>query len=284
VGQGSDSNASRLVLVMFVAILAACGTDSGVAAGLPGAEQRYDGPLYETEGRYGAAGQVVDCRNGARAGGFERAEVYAEGATSDTVQDALATAYSEGMFLEIPDVDLAVAKAEADRVLLTYAGDAGAVKVAVVFHDGNGTGGAGGDGWYRESWARCDFSEFPEQVAESYFGYQIWTGAGGEPALTSEIVSFPGSKHCNWQRTTFLSLGGDSRDGALYAERPQSDIAQFMQGKYVADMRLPDDAVATPYSRDGRRLWLSADERYAYVGEPHSVEAWPRTQPGFGCA
>jgi hypothetical protein len=265
-------------------MLAACGADSGATAQLPSAERRYDGPLYVAQGRYGAAGQVVQCRNGAIAGGFERAGVYAEGATSETVPDALETAYSEGMFLEMPKVDLAVARTETDRVLLTYADDAGAVKVAIVFHDGPGTEGAGGDGWYRESWARCDLSEFPEQVARSYFGYQIWTGADGEPALTTAIVSFPGSEHCGWQHTTFLSLGEGSRDQALYARHPQPDLEPLMQGKYIADMPLPDDAVPTPYSRNGQRLWLSADQQFAYVGEPRSVEAWPRTKPGFGCA
>jgi hypothetical protein len=271
---------SRIALAPLACVLAGCGTLSGASASLPTAEQQYDGPLYVANGRYGAAGQVVDCRNGATAGGFERAEVYASGATSDSVADALETAYSEGMFLEVPKVDLAIAETEADRTLLTYADPAGAVKVAVVFHDGPGSEGAGGDGWYRESWARCDLSEFPEQVAASYFGYQIWTGADGEPALTTEIVSFPGPEHCDWQDTTFLSLRDGSNDAAMYAEHPQAEIEQYMQGEYVADMPLPDDAVATPYSRDGRRLWLSPDDKYAYVGQPSSVEAWPRTQVG----
>jgi hypothetical protein len=271
-----------IVLALLAATLVACGEDSGAAADLPNAERQYDGSLHVIQGRYGAAGQVVECRNGAKAGGFERTEVYADGATSDTVEDALETAYSEGMFLELPDFELAIAKTEADRVLLTYTDD-GAVKVAVVFHDGPATEGAGGDGWYRESWARCDFSEFPERVAESYYGYQIWTSADGEPALTTKIVSFPGPEHCDWQRTTFLSLG-EGRDNALYAQHPQRELVPFLQGEYVADMELPDDAVATAYSREGRRLWLSPDARYAYVGEPGSVDAWPRTQPGFGCA
>jgi hypothetical protein len=274
--------ASYVVLALVAATLAACGGEpSGSAVDLPKAQQQYDGPLLVEQGRYGAAGQVVECRNGPNAGGFVRTGVYADGATSDTVQDALETAYSEGMFLELPDVDLAITKTEADRVLLTYADD-GAAKIAVVFHDGPATEGAGGDGWYRESWARCDFSEFPARVAGSYYGYQIWAGADGVPAPTTEIVSFPGSEHCDWQRTTFLSLG-EGRDQALYAEHPQRDVVDFLQGEYVADMRLPDDAVVTPYSRQGRRLWLSPDARYAYVGEPGSVEAWPRTQPGFGC-
>jgi hypothetical protein len=280
--------APTLVSALLAAMLAACGVvDFGASAGLPTSGQQYDGPLFVTDGRYGAAGQIVDCRHGARAGGFERAKVYDSGATSDTVQDALETAYSEGMFLEAPKVELAIAKTESDRVLLTYDDDAGEVRVAVVFHDGRATEGAGGDGWYRESWARCDLSEFPAPVAESYFGYQIWMTADGEPALTSKIVSFPGSEHCDWQSTTFLALGeggpDGSRDAALYAAHPQAEIEPYLQGEYVADMPLPDDAVATPFSRDGGRLWLSPDRKYAYIGAPRSVEAWPRTQRAFGC-
>jgi hypothetical protein len=210
-------------------------------------------------------------------------KMYSEGATSDSVEDALETAYSEGMFLELPKVDLAVAETDSDRELLTYADKAGAVKIAIVFHDGPATEGAGGDGWYRESWARCDISEFPADVAASFFDFQIWTRADGEPALTTQIVSYPSSEHCDWQDTTFLSFHEGSRDQTMYAERPSPDMADYLKGKYVADLALPDDAVATPYSRDGRRLWLSADGRYAYVGQPRSVEAWPRLKKTFGC-
>ena len=63
-----------------------------------------------------------------------------------------------------------------------------AVRVAVVLHDGPATKGAGGDGWYRESWARCDVSELPDEVAESYFGYQIWTGPDGQPGINGGLV------------------------------------------------------------------------------------------------
>ena len=179
------------LLALTAFLLAGCGDDTGVSAiELPSADQQYDGPLYVEEGRYGAAGRVLECRHQPAAGGFASAEVFAEGATSDTVEEALETARSEGMFLELPELELEVAKVERDRVLLTYTVD-GAVRAALVFHDGPATEGAGGDGWYRESWARCDLSEFPDDVAESYFGYQLCTGPDGVPALTSDIVSYP---------------------------------------------------------------------------------------------
>ncbi|MDQ4055754.1 MAG: hypothetical protein M3237_24105 [Actinomycetota bacterium] len=270
--------AAPVAAMALTAVLAgACGDGSGAALDLPRADQQYDGPLYVETGRYGAAGGVLGCRHRPAAGGFESSEVYAEGATSDSVAKALATARSEGMFLDLPDVDLEVAKTESDRVLLTYSAD-DAVRAAVIFRDGPATEGAGGDGWYRESWARCDFSEFPEEVAESYFGYQIWTGPDGEPALTTDIVSYPGPEHCDWQSMTFLSLG----EKRTYVRHPPAELGQWVDGAFVPSMELPADAVDTGFRRDGRRLWLSPPGDRAYVGRPGDVEAWPKAH--LACA
>lgn len=264
------------VLLMTVG---GCGDDDAprLSLDLPSAEQQYDGPLHVDDGRYGAAGQVVECRHRPTAGGFESAEVYAGGATSDTVEQALETARSEGMFLELPDLELEVAKAEPDRVLLTYSAG-GVVLAALVFRDGPATEGAGGAGWYRESWARCDLSEFPAEVAETYFGYQIWTGPDGLPALTSDIVSYPGPEHCDWQGMTFLSLD----DRQTFVRDPPPELRQSVDGTFVASMALPADAVDTGYRRNDDRLWLSPAGDRAYVGRPDDVEAWPRAR--LGCA
>ena len=51
---------------------------------------------------------------------------------------------------------LLVAKQEQDRVLYVLTVD-GAVKQAVIVHNGPATEGAGGPGWYVESWAHCDW-------------------------------------------------------------------------------------------------------------------------------
>lgn len=163
-------------------------------------------------------------------------------------------------------------------MLLTYSVER-APLAALIFRDGPATEGAGGEGWCLESWARCDFSEFPAEVAESYFGYQLWTGADGLPALTTEIVSFPGSEHCDWQSMTFLSLG-EGKDETLFLRRPDEELRPFVATEFVDDMRLPDDAIATAYSRDGNRLWLSPAGDRVYVGRPGEVEAWPRFDTG----
>ncbi len=266
------------LLVLGGAALAGCGDDTGAALDLPRADHQYDGPLHVDEGRYGAAGKVVECRSGSVVGGFSKAEVYEGGATSDSVQEAFDTALSEGMFLELPELDYKVAKTEDDRVLLTYSAN-GDTKVALVFRNGPATEGAGDDGWYRESWARCDLSEFPEEVAETFYGYQLWTGADGLPALTTEIVSMPGPEHCDWQSMTFLSLG-EGQDETFFVRRPIEELRPYAATDFVDDLPLPDDAIATAYSRDGNRLWLSPAGDRVYVGRPGHVEAWPRFETG----
>jgi hypothetical protein len=273
--RGPGSAATVAVLLLAASAISACGDDSGTLGDLPRAAQQYDGPLLVAEGPYGAAGEVVECRHGPMAGGFESGEPYSGGATSDTAVEALETAWSEGMFLELPEVELAVAKEERRRVLLTYTAD-GAVRVAVVLRDGPATKGAGGDGWYRESWARCDFSELPDAVAEDYFGYQIWTGPDGEPALTSDIVSYPGPEHCDWQAMTFLTLG----EKRTYVRHAPPALRRWVVGEFVASMELPADAVATGYRRGDHRLWLSPSGDRAYVGRAGHVQAWPRSRLG----
>lgn len=276
--RGSRAATAVVALAAGAALLTGCGDDADSAIDLPRAEQQYDGPLHVEQGRYGAAGEVVECRHGPQDGSRARAGVYGDGATSDGVGEALETARSEGLFLSLPELDLEVAKTESDRVLLTHVA-ADATIAALIFRDGPGTEGAGGDGWYLESWARCDFSEFPTEVAESHFGYQLWDGADGRPALTTEIVSFPGAEHCDWQRMTFLSLG-EGRDEMLFVRRPTAELRPYVATDFDDDLSLPDDAISTAYSRDGNRLWLSPAGDRVYVGRPGHVEAWPRFDTG----
>ena len=156
-------------------------------------------------------------------GGAEPDEPFAEGATSDSVEGALETAYSEGLFISLPDVDLAAAKVEGDRVLLTFA-PASRPVVALVFRDGPATEGAGGPGWYLESWARCDFADFPEQVAAD-FGYLLWRDAAGEPVPVRQVSSGPGAEHCGYDVMTFLYLRG-GRD--VYVRAPNRFVRDLV--------------------------------------------------------
>lgn len=243
-------------------------------------DQRYDGPLYvshdEAEhSRAGAAGEVVDCDTWGT-GGFSDVDVYQEGATADGSGQALEVARSEGIFSGV-DEGLRVAKEEENRVLYVFEVE-GVVKQAVITRNGPATEGAGGAGWYVESWARCDYSEFPRSFTES-LGLQIWTDADGRPVPTTVIQSRTGPEHCDWQSMTFLHL-----NDAVYVRKPLASLDDFFAEPYQEHAELPADAVDTGYERDGEHLWLSPDEQRAYVGTESDVETWPRTVRRLGCA
>lgn len=257
--------------------LAGCG-ETDVTAGAP-SEQGYDGPLYVARAeaahpRAGAAGDVVDC-NDFGTGGFSDEELYAEGATASTATKALEVARSEWAFGGVQE-GLLVAKEEDDRVLYVVEVD-GVVKQAVIVRDGPATEGAGGPGWYVESWAVCDYSELPRSFTDS-IGLQVWTDADGTPVPTTTIESWTGPEHCDWQSMTFLYLGKGQ-----YVRDPQPDLADYFAEPYDEHAELPADAVDTGFERDGDHLWLSPDGQRAYVGTTGDVELWPRAVERLGC-
>ncbi len=265
---------AALGAVLLAAALLGCGDEDSApdVSGFADARTDYDGPLYVESARYGAAGEALACAPAA--GQFEPADVYGGGATSDSVEQALETAVSEGLFFFAPTDEVRLAKAEDERVMLTYEAD-DRILMALVFRDGPATEGAGGPGWYLEASARCDFAEFPEAFAEKA-GYQLWHDADGEPAPVTKLYSAPGPAHCSWDSMVFLH----AQDRHSYVREPTRELERFTAGPYHADIPLPDDASDTGYEREGRHLWVSADDRYVYVGVPDSAEAWPRFKGG----
>jgi hypothetical protein len=265
-------------VVLAVAGCGDAGTDSREAA------HAYGGALYVERDRAsypeaGAAGDVVDCRHFGNGGAFYGA-TYEEGATADSPDGALGNGRGEGIF-EGAQHGLTVAARTDDRVLFVLE-VAGVVKQAVIVHDGPAAEGTGGDGWYVESWARCDWSELPEAVVAAA-SQQIWTDHDGAPVSTEELVSYPGPAHCDWQSVTFLELDGDWK--RTYVRQPTPELTDSLAGPYLAHTTLPGDAAPTPYERDGERLWLAADRMTAYVGSDRTdVEAWPRETTPIGCA
>jgi hypothetical protein len=189
----------RIRAAAAVGAVAAAVASVAVAVGLGGGADRasdfspatttYDGPL-DAAGRFGAAGQAVDCVY-RPVGSRVTTTVYEGGATSDSPAGAVETAYSEGLFLSAPDVDLALAAQDDDRQLLTYE-VGGRVLMALLLHDGPATEGAGGAGWYVEAYARCDFAEFPEEVARTPLTpYLVWTDADGVPVPVARSTPHP---------------------------------------------------------------------------------------------
>ena len=173
-----SSLAVALAALCAVTLLAGCG-DVDVTAGKP-AEHSYEGPLHVARveamhPRAGAAGNVVDCTTWGR-GSSSGEGVYGAGATADSPAQALKVARSEGG--GGVQEGLLVAKEENDRVLYVIEVE-GVVKQAVIVRDGPATEGAGGSGWYVESWAHCDYSDLPRSFTDS-IGLQIWPTPMGE--------------------------------------------------------------------------------------------------------
>lgn len=271
-------NSAAMLLSALALVMSGCGGDT-VATG-ERTPDTYEGPLQvaRAEAEHpgaGAAGNVVECAAWGD-GGSTDGQAYGEGATAGSAGEALEVASSEGAFGGVQR-GLLVAKEEQDRVLYVLVVD-GAVKQAVIVRNGPATEGAGGPGWYVESWAHCDYSELPRSFTDG-LGLQIWTDADGRPVPTTAIESWEGPEHCDWQSMTFLHLGG-----AVYVRNPQPDLADFFATPYEKHADLPAHAVATGYERDGDRLWLSADKQRAFVGSEQGVEVWPRTVEHLGCA
>ncbi len=265
---------AAVAAIAVTAAVLADGSERGDATvvDLPDATTPYDGPLYVDSGRYGAAGEALACAP--VDGQLHSGAVYGEGATSDSVESALSTADSEGLFLFAPTDELRVAATEHNRAMLTYETE-GRILMALVFRDGPATEGAGGPGWYLESAARCDFAEFPEAFAERA-GYQLWRDTEGEPAPVTKVYSAPGPAHCAWDSMIFLYL----QDRDAYVQEPTHELERFLAGPFRAEVQVPADAIDTGVQRGGRHLWVSADDRYAYVGSMRRAEAWPRFEAG----
>ena len=272
----------RLALLAVLAgVLAAsgCGEDVDDDVRAEAVGHLYDGPLYLTRAdakhpNAGAAGDAVDCGTWGD-GGFNDQDVFGEGATAASADAALDVARSERGFGGAQE-GLLVAKEEDDRVL--YVLDvAGQLKQAVIVRNGPATEGAGGAGWYVESWAHCDYSELPRSFADS-IGLQIWTDSDGHPVATTTIESWVGPEHCDWQSMTFLYLGK-----AVYVRDPQPELGDYFAEPYDESAQLPADALPTGFERDGQRLWLSPDKQRAFVGSAEHLEVWPRAVQGLGC-
>lgn len=259
-------------------VVAGCGDRVASAGPSPAS---YDGPLQVSRDEAahpgaGAAGDVVDCLTWGD-GGAHWAEVYGEGATAGSPEGALEVAASERGFGGSTQ-GLVVAKEEGDRVLYVLEVD-GVRKQAVIVRDGPATEGAGGPGWHVESWAHCDHSELPRSFTDS-IGLTVWEDASGDPVPTSQVASWRGPEHCDWQSMTFLHLGEEAR----YVRHPAPGLGDWLAGPYRPSVPLPADAVDTGFATGGDRLWLSADGQVAYVGRGARVEAWPRALEDLACA
>jgi hypothetical protein len=266
-------------VVVTLVVATGCSVEKGPGGGdghaglvVGTAETAYDGPLVVRDARFGAAGEVVECRHEVSGG---RAEEQANlNETFDSPAEALANEI--GMVLgSWPRGGYRIAAERPKRVLLTWAhGDRDVLAVITTF----GRGNLDKTGWYVESWARCDPADFPDATALE-MGYEVWSERNGRVS-TKRISSSAGPAHCDWQESTILHVGR-----ATYWRNAPADLGEYFTVPYAEGMELPADAQPTPYSRQGRRLWLSPDQTVAYVGTSRGgVERWVRPTRPLLCA
>lgn len=224
----------------------------------------------------GAAGAFVQCRT--EVTGDFRPGRYEGGETGRTPRKGLQRGLDEGA-LDGPQRGYVEERREDGRSLFTVRNE-GVIKMAVILVKGPALGAPAG--WHPESWARCDLSEFPVELAEAD-GLQLWIGRDGRPAPIDDIQSSIGPEHCDWQAMTFLRLGDGER---TYVRNPdQAYLGDYFAEDWDPRATLPKGAYDTGYSRGQNHLWLSSDRRRAYVGEVGGthVEMWPRTTQLLGC-
>lgn len=290
----------RLALTALVGLLllAGCGDDPVSASDLTAdpAGTPYAGPMavLPDHGDFavalaasGSAGLAAECSGEPRRGGGGD---YADGgleSVQETPQQALDNWIDEES-APVPHDGYRIERIDGDRVLLSYDVDE-LTKVAVIVRNGI-TDFDDDTGWGVESWASCDPAELGVDVAED-LGFQIWTDRDGRPVPTTDVTSFPGAEHCDWQDLTWLYLGQSTDIDREFDTYLSGDIdgifADQLTTRPDASATLPKDATDTGWQRDGRQLWLGTDPRAAYlvsVDDPTDVQLWPAVTERIGCA
>jgi hypothetical protein len=240
-----------------------------------------DIPLYEDPG---AAGQVVDFYFEPL--GATNESPYNTGEVGDSPDDALRLAVKEGQFDGVFD-DLVVRKDEPDRRLYVYQ-RGGRNYQAAIFHHGPAAKGTGVDedgiAWWLESYARCDIAEFPDQIAEDR-GWEIWTDQDGLRQPIHLINSRRGTDCVAGARFLEIGTGKPSGEAPTQYVANAGQFTDFFNEPYRPHVRLPLDAVVSPYHHGSERLWFSPDLRRAFIGtDPQDVALWPKTTQLLGCA
>lgn len=264
--------ATALPALLAVLLLTGCGDGVVATDGVPDPDESVpvraraalacEGPPYRTGG-----GDYVD-------GGLERVQDDAAAAVGDLVE--------EGFIGEVPSSGYVLTGRTDGRALVTYE-VAGRAKVAFVVEDGL-SDWDGGEGWGVTSWASCDPSELPEEVTDE-LGIGVWVDEDGGRVPVTQVRSFDGPEHCDWQDVVFLQVGPE-RDAGQYLRDPAGTLAEVTEGRWAEGVALPRSAEDTGWRREGRQLWLVPDRSAAYLvatGDRDDVERWPAAD-GVACA
>lgn len=281
-----------LAALVPVLLLAGCGDQTAVEADPAG--KPYDGPMdvkpdyddYATPlESSGSAGLALECTGEPRRGGGGD---YVDGGL-ETVQDSPEAAldnYLDQNSSQLPGDGYRVERVDGGRVLLSWDVE-DRTRVAFVLHD-DITDFEDTTGWGVESWSTCDPSELGIGIAED-LGFQVWSDASGRPVPTTDVRSFPGAEHCDWQDVTWLLVGQESdsdRDFDTYVSGYKEEFGDALVTEPESSATLPEDAANTGWQRDGREVWLGEDPRAAYlvsVDDPSDVQLWPAASRRIGC-
>ena len=279
-----------VVAISIIMLSAGCGASTAVVQGEP-VPQPYTGPMRVAQDfaddatvleRSGAAGRALECDGAPYNGGGGD---YRDGLESvqGSPQEALENWLEREGFGLLPDTGYRIEREDDDRVLLSYDVEEG-TKVAVIAADGVRDYNDD-EGWGVESWAQCDPAELPGRVTDA-LGIGVWEDASGNRVPVTDVHSFSGPEHCDWQDITFLVVGPEEK-ADQYLRDTTGALAELLRTAYAADATLPADATDTGLRRNGRQLWLDADGRAAYlvsVDDPADVERWPAAKEPIGCA
>jgi hypothetical protein len=276
---------------LAVVVLAGCASEGPATSGGSAAPDGvYDGPMQvdvdDNDGatvlkRSGAAGRALECDSEAYAGGSGD---YTDGL--ETVQDDPEAALDDWLgeeFIQLPHGGYRVEREDDGRVLLSYDVD-GRTKAAVIAADGVHDW-EDDEGWGVETWAQCDPSELPAAVTEE-LGIGVWHTPDGDRVPSTEIRSFAGPEHCDWQDITFLTVRRGT-DEQQYLRDTDGELGRSLTTTYDDAATVPRGATDTGYERDGRHLWLDHEGTAAYLvstDDPADVERWPATKERVACA
>ena len=273
-------------------LVAGCGSEDPVGSSGPADQpaNAYDGPMHTAVddadgttvmGRSGAAGLALECAGEPYAGGSgDYVDSGLESVQDDP--DAALTNWLDEAFVQLPRDGYRVEREDDGRVLLSYDVD-GRTRIAVIVADGV-SDWKGNEGWGVETWAQCDPAELPAAVTEA-FGIGVWTDAAGHRVPVTRVHSSAGPEHCDWQDITFLTVGSRP-DDQQYLRDTSGELRRWLTTTFDDHATLPRDATDTGFERDGRHLWLDADEQAAYLvatDDPEDVERWPAAKERVAC-
>lgn len=110
-------------------------------------------------------------------------------------------------------------------------------------------------------------------------GPTVWTDAQGNRVPITDVTSYRGAEHCDWQSATFFTLAGTPG----YVSDPEGVLDELVGG-YEPDSALPLDAKDTGYRLDDSELWVAHDSSAAYLVTGHDTEQLAVLPQPFGCA